>query len=96
MRQAITTKFLGPTNSRGARVKAVAEAGSVTVNWDYSLGIEGNHTSAAKALAAKLEWDGVWFGGGLTGNGYVFVWTGDTLAVSGHQVDHADFVIPKA
>lgn len=74
MRQAIITKFMGPTNSRGARVKATADAGSVTVGWDYALNIEGNHTAAAKALAMKLGWDGLsWFGGGLPGSGYAFV-----------------------
>jgi hypothetical protein len=38
MRQAITTKYIGPTNNHGARIKAQASAGSVTnagfhVNW---------------------------------------------------------------
>lgn len=73
MRQAIATKFLGPTNSRGARVKASAEAGSLTVSWDYALGIEANHAAAARALALKLGWSGHWHGGGLPGSGFVFV-----------------------
>lgn len=54
--QAIQTKFLGPTNHRGARIKAVCDAGSITVAWDYQWGIEENHVRAAMALAAKLEW----------------------------------------
>lgn len=74
MRQAIATKFLGPTNFRGARIKAKAEAGSVTVAWDYALGIEANHRAAAVALALKLGWTGHWHGGGgLPGAGFVFV-----------------------
>lgn len=85
MRQAITTKFLGPTNSRGSRVKATAEAGSITVEWDYARGIEGNHARAAHALATKLDWKGGWFGGGLTGNGYVFVNPDDSI--------NADFAV---
>lgn len=32
MRQAISTKYIGPTNYRSARVKASCEAGSVTVS----------------------------------------------------------------
>lgn len=77
MRQAIITKFMGPTNSRGARVKATADAGSITVGWDYALNIEGNHTAAAKALAMKLGWAGHWHGGGLPGSGYAFVLASD-------------------
>lgn len=78
--QAIVTKFLGPTNVRGSRVKATCEAGSVTLSWDHALNSEGNHDAAAKALAHKLGWDKGWHGelvgGGLpdtTGNCYVFV-----------------------
>ncbi len=72
MRQAIVTRFLGPTNHRGSRIKATADAGSVTTSWDYALGPEENHTAAAKALAVKFGWKGTWGGGG-TKDGYVFV-----------------------
>lgn len=72
--QAITTKFLSPTNTRGSRVKATAAAGSVTVEWDHALNISENHAAAAQALIAKLEWDGEWFSGGTPdGTGEVFV-----------------------
>jgi hypothetical protein len=72
MRQAITTKYLGPTNSRGSRVKATASAGSVTLSWDHALDSDENHRAAALALAAKFGWDGEWIGGGLE-HGYAFV-----------------------
>jgi hypothetical protein len=52
--QAITTKFFGPTNRLGARVKAYCERGSLTVSWDYALGIEQNHRAACDALLAKF------------------------------------------
>jgi hypothetical protein len=78
MYQAITTKFLGPTNARGSRVKAVAQAGSVTVTWNHALDQNANHNAAARALAEKFGWVGAWFGGGLeTGNCYVWVPSGD-------------------
>lgn len=74
MRQAITTKFLGPTNHRAARIKASAQAGNVTVAWDHALGAAENHCEAAKALALSYGWDGVWAGGAnAEGDGYVFV-----------------------
>lgn len=73
MFQAIQTKLLGPTNTRGARVKAIADAGSITVSWDYSLGIAENHEAAAVALARRYGWPEDMVGGGLPGRGYAFV-----------------------
>ena len=48
----VKTKFLGPTNHRGARVKAtdIVTNKSVTVSWDYSAGIFTNHQIAASRL----------------------------------------------
>lgn len=40
MRQAITTKYIGPTKHRGSRVVARAQAGEVTLAWDDALDIE--------------------------------------------------------
>ena len=71
-RQAIVTRYFGPTNTRGARVKATAEAGSVMLRWDDALGIYDNHVKACEALIARLRWDGVWYGGAMA-SGYVFV-----------------------
>jgi len=74
MRQAIVTKYLGPTNHRGSRVKATADAGSVTLSWDHALNSDANHIEAAKALARKLGWEGEFVGGGMPGDsGYAFV-----------------------
>lgn len=56
----IMTKYLGPTNTRGARVKATAggaarrETRTVVIAWDDELSIGENHAAAAAALAAKL------------------------------------------
>lgn len=73
MRQAIMTAFLAPTNHRPARVKATADAGSITVSWDHALGVDDNHKRAAMALADKLGWLGHWHGGSLPGSGFAFV-----------------------
>lgn len=70
--QAIVTKYLGPTNHRGSRVKATCEAGSVTVAWDDALDVADNHAKAVRALLIKLDWDRSFIGGG-TKDGYVFV-----------------------
>ena len=79
MRQAILTKYIGPTNHRGSRVKAIADAGSITVAWDHALDPEENHATAACALALKLAWSQDhrnfhrnWLGG-VTPAGYAWV-----------------------
>ncbi len=78
MRQFITTKYLGPTNCRGSRVKAIASGSApdhrleLTVDWNAALNVDNNHARAAQALAKKLGWAGRWIaGGGNDGNVYV-------------------------
>lgn len=74
MTQAIQTKWLGPTNTRGSRVRAWCNAKALTVAWDHALNIEDNHKAAAMAVAEAMQWDGEWFGGALPGEqGYAFV-----------------------
>ena len=60
--QAITTKYAGPTNTRGTRIIAKAAAGRVSVGYDHALNLEDNHAAAAQALAAKLGWTGPNYG----------------------------------
>lgn len=80
MRQVIVTKFLGPTNCRGSRVKATCQAGSVTIGWDRSIGVEENHLAAAKALCDKFNWGDPVAGGGMPdGTGNCYVLTNETL-----------------
>ena len=81
----IKTRFIGPTNSRGSRYKAIAGEGgkgfTLTVNADDRIGSEDNHYRVARMLIDKLGWFhdptrgdryGEWFGG-CTPDGYVFV-----------------------
>lgn len=58
--QAITTTFRGPTNHRGARIIAKAQAGRLTLPWDHDLDVQENHERAAKAFVEKFGWFGVW------------------------------------
>lgn len=71
--QAIKTQYFGATNTKGARIKATCDAGSVTVPWDYACSVATNHYFAARELQNKLGWDdyGPLAGGSL---GHVFVW----------------------
>lgn len=56
MRQAIVTKYIGPTNRRGTRVKAISAASTLTVDWNYDWDGQQNHIHAARILAIELNW----------------------------------------
>jgi hypothetical protein len=82
MYQAIVTKFHGPTNHKGSRVSATAEAGRIILSWDHALNGSDNHAAAARALADSMGWTveagyPALVGGALPGNaGYAFVMGG--------------------
>jgi hypothetical protein len=78
--QAIVTKRLGPTNTKGSRIKAKCQAGSMIVPWDHALDVEANHKAAAASLIAKLGWDvdpyPHWYAGALPDDtGYAIVFS---------------------
>lgn len=52
--QAFETKYIGPTNYRGSRIKASCERGSITVSYDDSLNTEEAHRAAVEALIARF------------------------------------------
>lgn len=71
--KAIETKYLGPTDGRGARIKAWdSDNNQVTIPYPYELSGEDVHRKAAEALCAKMNWPGQLVGG-ATKRGYVFV-----------------------
>ena len=75
--QAIQTRYLSPTNSRGARIKATCAAGSITIEYPHELSGQTVHRKAAEALVSKLGWVDPHYSGLLGGclpNGdYCFV-----------------------
>jgi hypothetical protein len=79
MLQAIVTKYHAPTNYRGARISARADAGKTSVAYDHGKSPEDNHKGAAQALAFECGWTAEkgrapLVGGALPANaGYVFV-----------------------
>lgn len=73
--KAITTKFHGPTNTRGSRYSASDGNGNrVSIPADDGLNHEGNHDAAAVALCHKMKWTrfNLVRGGLARGNVYVF------------------------
>jgi hypothetical protein len=74
VRQAITTKYIPQTNTREARIRARAAAGSIIVNWQSGHNVEENHRMAALQFAQSKDWVGSWYqGSNHEGTGYVFV-----------------------
>jgi len=75
---SIITKFLGPTNTRGARIKAHRADDprvAVTVSYDYAGSSEFRHRLAATQLADRYGWldAGTVLVAGGTDRGYTFV-----------------------
>ena len=83
MSQTIITRFLGPTNHRGSRIKATSWRASVTIPYPHELDTGRAHRAAAEALCVKLaEEEGGWPPGAWritagadlpAGNGYAFI-----------------------
>jgi hypothetical protein len=74
---AVHTKYLSPTNSRGARIKAYTASGfTATISYPHEFSHEECHFQAVKALVEKnkLEWDlgEMRHGDSADGKGYVF------------------------
>lgn len=73
VRQAITTRYIAPTNFRGARISATASAGRKIFPWDHALNVEDNHRMAAKHFAFHFEWKGETAMGQTASGDYVTV-----------------------
>ena len=73
--KAVAVKYLGPTNSRGARVKASAGGtqGNVTLPFRHDLSMEQNIAAAVDELLLRYEWDNPYVLGALADGTYVAV-----------------------
>jgi hypothetical protein len=79
---AITTKYVGPTNTKGSRIVATGAKGqTVTIGYHSTdaNSDEGRHHEAAKALCRKMGWSGTLIPGS-TDKGYVFVFLPTVIA----------------
>lgn len=74
---AIITRYIGPSNTRGARI--VADAGDrrrVTIGYPHEFSGAECHFQAVKKLCAKFDWHGS-FVAGATDTGYAFCFEAD-------------------
>ena len=73
--KAIQTKYMGPTNFKGSRIKASdCDGNTLTIPYPHELSGEDVHRKAAEALRDKMGWTGELIGGALK-DGYAFVFT---------------------
>ena len=78
--QAITTRYLVPSNFKGSRIKAFnADKKAATLSYDHALNSEENHAKAARALCDKMNWKGELVGGYLAGSDMIWVFPDDRL-----------------
>ena len=62
--KAIKTKYLGPTDFRGGRMKASdGDGNSITEGYLHEYNPEQNHEIMADALCRKMGWKGTLKGG---------------------------------
>lgn len=74
--KTITTKYLGPTGSRGSRIKATMMSGeTLTIPFSHEHGESGSHARAAVLLARNWGWEGTLVEG-ITKGGRVFILEG--------------------
>ncbi len=74
MAQAILVKYLGPTNTKGARLIARAWFGSLRTAYYHHLSPAENHERAAHALCTKHDRPTALLGAQLPGNlGYAYI-----------------------
>jgi hypothetical protein len=90
---AIHTKYFGPTNTRGSRIKAYTcnyfnnnnKGFEVTIPYDYSLSGVDVHFKALKALVAKhnLDWnlDFMRYGDSADARGFSFCFDSSCVEV---------------
>ena len=82
--KAIRTKYYGPTNTRGSRIKVTDDDGN-TKWYSYSYSAAEPHIVAAESFLKAMSWKGVWIAGHLPG-GMVFVHSdGEAIEIVSEQ-----------
>lgn len=103
---AIVVKYIGPSNSRGARMKATGhkDIKPVTIGYDSGLSIEMNAAQAARQLIERQGWypnhtgrpnryGAFWTMGELPNGDYVFVNHSATPFFDSYCIDTRNWMI---
>lgn len=91
MSVAITTKYHGPTNTRGSRISARTSKDRpvVFVPYNHEYSDERCHLPAARAYCERMGWHGTLVCG-ATDDGYVFVFTESKSSIDGKPYKASD------
>jgi len=74
MLQAITVKYLPATNTKPARLKAIASAGTMTQSRDHGLDTDKQARALVEEFCRAYDWQGYEIHGGvLNTSDFVFV-----------------------
>ena len=94
--KTIITTCLGPTDTKGSRIKATdGDGNSITLPWRHNLSDDKNHQAACIALCEKTGWNGRLQGGTIVKNGrniahaWVFIDEREQLSVDPFTVHSA-------
>ncbi len=55
--QAIQTKYIAPSNNKGARIQAISYAKTIVLPYAYELDNEANHKLVCMTLMEVLGWE---------------------------------------
>jgi hypothetical protein len=87
--QAIRTRYHGPTNSRGSRIIAKCDGGSIAMPYNHALNLDANHATAAQMLLDRMNWSGIYYGGSFE-NDYYWVVPSAWVPVASIDTDQAE------
>lgn len=82
--QAVVTKYLPPTDRRGARVKAYCQRGAHTISWNHTLDSDDNHRAAILHLLRKFTQEDRAKYGPSEGSVWMRAWAIGVLPDGGH------------
>ena len=85
--KAVAVKYLGPTNSRGARVKAAAGGTNVTLPFRHDKDMGQNIAAAVDELLRRHAWDNPYVLGALADGTYVAVLSDKSTYLSTYAGD---------
>jgi len=71
----IITKYLGPTDHKGSRIKATGSQGSVTISRNFAVNVDVDYDRAVKAYCDKFPDAPREFIRGTDGCNYVYIAT---------------------
>ena len=81
--KSITTKYHGPSATKGSRISATDNDGNrVMISKDLSLSDDGGHEKAARTICETMGWRGELVMGWIKPGQHVFVFTKHAMKIT--------------